>query len=157
VDLGIVRPRVGVAGLNPHASDGGLFGEEEQLHIAPAIADARAQGFDVDGPHPADTFFPRLLGGGWDIGVAMYHDQGHIPAKLRGFEYDGTKRQWTRVDGINVSLGLPIVRVSVDHGTAFDQADKGTASDTSMVQAIEYAARLARRRRDAGMHTKERI
>jgi 4-phospho-D-threonate 3-dehydrogenase / 4-phospho-D-erythronate 3-dehydrogenase len=146
VRLGIPAPRVGVAGLNPHAGDDGLFGDEEQLHIAPAVADAAAMGIRVDGPHPADTFFPRLLGGGYDIGVAMYHDQGHIPAKLRGFAFDGTTNRWTRVDGINVSLGLPIVRVSVDHGTAFDQARLGTAGDASMVQAIEHAALLAESR-----------
>lgn len=146
VDLGIASPRVGVAGLNPHASDGGLFGDEERLHISPAIDDAKSAGIRVDGPHPPDTFFAKAAGGAWDVVVAMYHDQGHIPAKMRGFEFDAKSSTWTRVDGINVSLGLPIVRVSVDHGTAFDQAGKGTARDTSMVQAIEYAAKLAAKR-----------
>ncbi|MFT3787884.1 MAG: 4-hydroxythreonine-4-phosphate dehydrogenase PdxA [Tepidisphaeraceae bacterium] len=147
--LGIARPHIGVAGLNPHASDNGLFGSEEREHIAPAIEAARAQGIDVDGPHPADTFFPKCAGGGFDIGVAMYHDQGHIPLKMRGFTYDGASKAWTGVRGINVSLGLPMVRTSVDHGTGFDQAGKGTASEQSMIDAIAYAARLAKPREDS--------
>lgn len=141
--LGIARPKIGVAGLNPHASDGGLFGSEERQHIIPAIEAARADGMDVQGPDPADTFFPKAVAGAYDICVAMYHDQGHVPAKLQGFKYDAAARKWTGVNGINVSLGLPIIRVSVDHGTAFDQAGKGTASDASLLDAIEYAARLA--------------
>jgi 4-phospho-D-threonate 3-dehydrogenase / 4-phospho-D-erythronate 3-dehydrogenase len=144
--LGIARPRVGVAGLNPHASDGGLFGDEEANHIAPAIADARVDGIAVDGPWPADTLFPKVAGGGYDVGIAMYHDQGHVAVKMRGFVFDGSSNTWTSVRGINVTLGLPIVRVSVDHGTGFDQAGKGTASESSMVDAISYAARLARAR-----------
>ena len=140
--IGIPRPRVGVAGLNPHASDNGLFGTEERDHIMPAIAAARRQGIDVDGPHPPDTFFAKAVSGAYDIVVAMYHDQGHIPAKIKGFHYDRAKG-WTDVRGINVSLGLPIIRTSVDHGTAFDQAGRGTARDASLVDAIEYAARLA--------------
>lgn len=141
--LGIRRPRIGVAGLNPHASDGGLFGSEERRHIAPAVAAARRQGIHADGPHPADTLFPKAAAGAYDICVAMYHDQGHVPVKLRGFQYDAKARAWRTVRGINVSLGLPIIRVSVDHGTAFDQAGRGTASDASLVDAIEYAAKLA--------------
>jgi 4-hydroxythreonine-4-phosphate dehydrogenase len=141
--LGIARPRVGVAGLNPHASDGGLFGTEEREHIAPAIADARSDGIDADGPHPPDTFFAKAVAGAYDVCVAMYHDQGHIPVKIRGFTYDAASGSWTSVRGINVSLGMPIIRTSVDHGTAFDQAGKGTASDESLLDAIEYAARLA--------------
>ncbi|MDW8262590.1 MAG: 4-hydroxythreonine-4-phosphate dehydrogenase PdxA [Phycisphaerales bacterium] len=142
--LGIHRPRIGVAGLNPHASDGGLFGTEERDHIIPACQDARQLGINVDGPQPADTFFPKVVAGAYDLAVAMYHDQGHIPAKLQGFTYDANRGIWTRVHGINVSLGLPIVRASVDHGTAFDQAGKGTASDASLLDAIEYAAKMAR-------------
>jgi 4-hydroxythreonine-4-phosphate dehydrogenase len=145
--LGIAHPRIGVAGLNPHASDGGLFGDEEREHIIPAIADARAAGIDADGPHPPDTFFAKAVSGVYDCCVAMYHDQGHIPVKLRGFKFDARQNRWTDVRGINVSLGLPIIRASVDHGTAFDQAGKGTASDASLVDAIEYAAKLAANRR----------
>jgi 4-phospho-D-threonate 3-dehydrogenase / 4-phospho-D-erythronate 3-dehydrogenase len=141
--LGIANPQIGVAGLNPHASDGGLFGTEEREQIIPAIEEARRKGIKVDGPQPPDTFFAKAVGGAYDICVAMYHDQGHIPVKIKGFKYDGANRAWTSVNGINVSLGLPIIRTSVDHGTAFDQAGKGTASDASLIDAIEYAAKLA--------------
>jgi 4-phospho-D-threonate 3-dehydrogenase / 4-phospho-D-erythronate 3-dehydrogenase len=141
--LGIERPRIAVTGLNPHASDGGLFGTEEREHIAPAIDDARRAGIDATGPWPADTLFPKAFGGAYDVVVAMYHDQGHVPLKMAGFHYDDRTKSWTGVRGINVSLGLPIVRTSVDHGTGFDQAGNGTASEESMIDAIEYAARLA--------------
>jgi 4-hydroxythreonine-4-phosphate dehydrogenase len=141
--LGIDRPKIGVAGLNPHASDGGLFGSEEREHIIPAMEAARARGMHVEGPVPADTFFAKATGGAYDICVAMYHDQGHIPVKVKGFKFDARGNRWTSVNGINVSLGLPIIRTSVDHGTAFDQAGKGTASDESLLDAIEYAAKLA--------------
>lgn len=141
--LGIDNPLIGVAGLNPHASDGGLFGTEEREHIIPACEAARARGMRIEGPQPADTFFPKVVAGAYDVAVAMYHDQGHIPTKLQGFTYDAASRKWTSVNGINVSLGMPIVRASVDHGTAFDQAGKGTASDASLLDAIEYAARMA--------------
>jgi 4-hydroxythreonine-4-phosphate dehydrogenase len=144
--MGIEKPKIGVAGLNPHASDGGLFGEEERLHIIPAIEDARAKGIDVEGPQPPDTFYAKAVAGAYDICVAMYHDQGHIPVKIKGFKYDPRTRTWPSVNGINVSLGMPIIRTSVDHGTAFDQAGKGTASDASLLDAIEYAAKLARNR-----------
>jgi 4-hydroxythreonine-4-phosphate dehydrogenase len=140
--LGIAKPHIGVAGLNPHASDGGLFGSEEQEHIIPAIHAARAAGINADGPHPPDTFFAKANSGAYDICVAMYHDQGHIPVKCRGFHFDVATGAWDSVNGINVSLGLPIIRTSVDHGTAFDQAGKGTASDASLLDAIEYAAKL---------------
>ena len=144
VKLGIADPLVGVAGLNPHASDGGLFGSEEREHIIPAIAAARALGMRVEGPVAPDTFYAKAVSGAFGVCVAMYHDQGHIPVKICGFKYDAKSSRWTSVEGINVSLGLPIIRVSVDHGTAFDQAGKGTASDKSLIEAIEYAARLAR-------------
>ncbi|HEX3356850.1 MAG TPA: 4-hydroxythreonine-4-phosphate dehydrogenase PdxA [Tepidisphaeraceae bacterium] len=144
--LGIAKPKIGVAGLNPHASDGGLFGSEEREEIIPAIESARANGIDVEGPQPPDTFFAKAVSGAYDVCVAMYHDQGHIPVKITGFKYDATARTWTSVNGINVSLGLPIIRTSVDHGTAFDQAGKGTASDASLLDAIEYAAKLAANR-----------
>jgi 4-hydroxythreonine-4-phosphate dehydrogenase len=144
--LGIAHPRIGVAGLNPHASDGGLFGSEEREHIIPAIEEARSDGMNVDGPHPPDTFFAKAISGVYDICVAMYHDQGHIPVKIRGFHFDAKTNAWDSVRGINVSLGLPIIRTSVDHGTAFDQAGKGTASDASLLDAIEYAAKMAMNR-----------
>jgi 4-hydroxythreonine-4-phosphate dehydrogenase len=142
--LGIDNPKIGVAGLNPHASDGGLFGDEERQHIIPAIEAARSHGMIVDGPQPPDTFFAKANGGAYDICVAMYHDQGHIPVKMRGFRFDAKSNTWESVNGINVSLGMPILRVSVDHGTAFDQAGKGTASDASLLDAIEYAARMSK-------------
>jgi len=145
VKLGIADPKIGVAGLNPHASDGGLFGTEERDQIIPAIEDARRTGMNIEGPQPPDTFFAKAIGGAYDICVAMYHDQGHIAVKIKGFRYDAKAGAWTSVNGINVSLGLPIIRTSVDHGTAFDQAGKGTASDASLLDAIEYAAKLARK------------
>lgn len=146
-DLGIDRPRVGVAGLNPHSGENGLFGREEIEEIIPAIEAARVQGVEVDGPVPPDTVFSKARGGWYDIVVAMYHDQGHIPLKLLGFVYNRERRAWDTVDGVNITLGLPIVRVSVDHGTAFDQAGSGSASPSSLINAIGYAARLAVRRR----------
>jgi 4-hydroxythreonine-4-phosphate dehydrogenase len=146
IQLGIARPRIGVAGLNPHASDGGLFGSEEREHIIPAIEAARAAGINAEGPQPPDTFFAKAVSGIYDICVAMYHDQGHIPAKICGFHFDAATQTWDRVNGINVSLGMSIIRVSVDHGTAFDQAGKGTASDASLLDAIEYASKMAANR-----------
>jgi 4-hydroxythreonine-4-phosphate dehydrogenase len=127
-------PRLGVAALNPHASDGGLFGDEEARIIAPAVEAARAEGFDVTGPWPADTLFVRARGGEFDGVVAMYHDQGHIALKLLG----GTQ-------AVNISAGLPIVRTSVAHGTAYDIAGLGTADATGMIRAAGVAARLAQR------------
>jgi 4-hydroxythreonine-4-phosphate dehydrogenase len=130
--LGIANPRIAVAGLNPHASEGGLFGNEEAAEVAPAIADARADGLNVSDPMPPDTIFLRAVKGEFDIVVAMYHDQGHIPMKLLAFD-----------SGVNVSMGLPIIRTSVDHGTAFDIAGTGKAREESMVQAIEVAVQMA--------------
>jgi len=141
--LGIEVPRIGVSGLNPHASDGGLFGQEEAQYIVPAIQDALDQGMDVQGPVPPDTLFPKALGGWYDICVVMYHDQGHIPLKVLGFTWDRENDRWDSVNGVNVTLGLPIIRTSVDHGTAFDIAGKNIASPESTIQAIEYAAKLA--------------
>lgn len=146
--LGIAQPRIGVAGLNPHSGDGGLFGTEEREQILPAIQEAWAQGMKVEGPVPPDTFYSKALGGAYDICVAMYHDQGHIPVKLMGFRYDGKRQAWTEVNGINLTLGLPIIRVSVDHGTAFDQAGKGTASEASLLHAIDYALRMASHKKE---------
>ena len=130
--LGIAEPRVAVAGLNPHAGEGGLFGREEIEIIAPAIADARAVGIDATGPWPGDTVFMRARKGEFDVVVAQYHDQGLIPVKYLGVE-----------DGVNITLGLPFVRTSPDHGTAFDIAGKGVADASSMVTAIRCAERLA--------------
>jgi 4-phospho-D-threonate 3-dehydrogenase / 4-phospho-D-erythronate 3-dehydrogenase len=126
-------PRVAVCGLNPHAGEHGLFGTEDQEHIVPAIAAARARGIDASGPHPADTvFFEAVHRQRYDAIVCMYHDQGHAPMKLLAFE-----------EGVNVTLGLPIIRTSVDHGTAFDIAWKGTAFTDSLIHALSYARRLA--------------
>jgi len=127
--LGFETPRIGVAGLNPHAGEGGLFGDEELREIAPAVADAQAEGIDVSGPWPADTLFWRAANGEFDFVVAMYHDQGHVPVKLAGFD-----------EGVNVTLGLPFLRTSVDHGTAFDIAGRGIARWQSMAAAIRVAA-----------------
>lgn len=131
--LGAERPRVAVAGLNPHAGEGGLFGDEELREIGPAVEAARAQGIDATGPWPPDTVFWRASRGEFDVVVAMYHDQGHIPVKLAGFD-----------DGVNVTLGLPFPRTSVDHGTAFDIAGRGVARWDSMLAALRVASRMAR-------------
>jgi 4-phospho-D-threonate 3-dehydrogenase / 4-phospho-D-erythronate 3-dehydrogenase len=143
--LGIARPRIGVCGLNPHAGEGGLMGEEESREILPAIQRARGEGLQVEGPLPGDTAFPRGRSGIYDVIVAMYHDQGHIPVKLMGFLHDG--QAWSSVSGVNITIGLPVIRVSVDHGTAFGKAGKGLANETSLVDAVEYAVRIAANRR----------
>jgi 4-phospho-D-threonate 3-dehydrogenase / 4-phospho-D-erythronate 3-dehydrogenase len=140
--LGRPRGRIAVAGLNPHAGEDGLFGDEEQRHIVPAIEAARNDGLNVVGPLPADTLFSRARGGEFDIVVAMYHDQGHIPVKTLGFEYDAASKRWTGLSGVNVTVGLPFLRVSVDHGTAFDRAWKGIANHESMVEALDVATRM---------------
>ena len=142
--VGLGRPdaRIAVAGLNPHAGEEGLFGDEEKLHILPAIEAARAEGMTVTGPLPADTLFSRARGGEFDIVVAMYHDQGHIPVKTLGFNYDERTKRWTGLSGVNVTVGLPFLRVSVDHGTAFDRAWKGIANPESMIEAIDVAVRM---------------
>jgi 4-hydroxythreonine-4-phosphate dehydrogenase len=129
-------PRIAVAGLNPHCGEGGLFGDEDDIQIAPAVAAARAEGIDAHGPVPADTVFHRAYAGAFDLIVAQYHDQGHIPIKLVAFD-----------KAVNVSLGLPIDRCSVDHGTAFDIAGKGIAKNVNLDQALAYARRMAATRR----------
>ena len=144
--LGIKRPNIAVAGLNPHSGEAGLFGTEEIEEIIPAIEQARKDGIDAMGPIPPDTIFPKARGGWYDIVVAMYHDQGHIPLKMEGFVYDRQKKAWAAVAGVNITLGLPIIRASVDHGTAMDQAYKGTASALSLINALEYAILMARSR-----------
>lgn len=141
--LGVANPRIAVAGLNPHCGEGGLFGTEEEREIMPAIADAVAKGMNVTGPVPPDTVFSKMAGGMFDLVVVMYHDQGHIPIKLKGFTYDEETGQWGAVAGVNITLGLPIVRVSVDHGTAFEIAGQGKANPDSMLDSIELAAWLA--------------
>ena len=140
--IGRTRARIAVCGLNPHAGEDGLFGDEERTAIVPAIEAARGEGLEVSGPLPADTLFSRARGGEFDIVVAMYHDQGHIPVKTLGFQYDDTSGRWTGLSGVNVTVGLPFLRVSVDHGTAFDRAWKGIANHDSMVEAIEVAVSM---------------
>ena len=131
--FGITAPRLAVAGVNPHAGENGLLGSEEQREMIPAVAEARAAGIDVTGPYPADTIFVRAARGEFDVVIAAYHDQGLVPVKLLAFGR-----------AVNVTLGLPIVRTSVDHGTAFDIARTGQADEGSMVEAVLLAARLAR-------------
>jgi 4-hydroxythreonine-4-phosphate dehydrogenase len=143
--LGIVEPLIGVAGINPHAGEHGLFGNEELLVINPALEQAAALGVRVEGPVPADTLFSKAKGGWYDAVVAMYHDQGHIPTKFDGFIYDHRTQRWT-MQGVNVTLGLPIIRTSVDHGTAFGKAGKGTADQRSLVEAVKFAIDLAQGR-----------
>ena len=134
-----------VAGLNPHCGEGGLFGHEDDTEIRPAVKLARQEGKLVEGPVPADTVFSKMKGGMYDAVVVMYHDQGHIPTKLVGFQYDDKTGQWGGLSGVNVTLGLPIVRTSVDHGTAFGKAGEGRANPQSMIDAIHLGALLSRK------------
>ena len=135
--LGIEKPRIAVAGLNPHSGEGGLFGTEEIEEIQPAIEEAKKRGFDVTGPVPPDTVFYRAaIKKHFDIVVVMYHDQGHIPLKVLGFE-----------TGVNVTVGLPFIRTSVDHGTAYGKAGKGTADSQSMTEALKLGAQMALHKR----------
>lgn len=146
LQLGIEQPRIVVAGLNPHAGEGGLFGDEEITEIIPAIEAARAKGINIDGPLPPDTVFAKAKGGQYDLVVAMYHDQGHIAMKVLSFQYDDHTHEWTTVSGVNTTLGLPIIRTSVDHGVAFGKAGEGRANPQSMIEAIRMAAQLCRGR-----------
>ena len=132
---GFRNPRIAVAALNPHASDNGLIGDTEATEIAPAIEAARLGGINATGPHPADSVFNQAIDGMYDVVVVMYHDQGHIPIKVHGFE-----------ESVSVNLGIPFIRTSVDHGTAFDIAGKNMAQSTSMVEAIKLGVALATRR-----------
>lgn len=141
--LGIKQPKVAVAGLNPHCGEKGLFGREEIEEITPAVEEAIKEGIDVEGPIPPDTVYSKARGGMYDIVVAMYHDQGHIPLKILGFVYNSKKQIWNAVEGVNITLGLPIIRTSVDHGTAFEHAGKGSANELSLLNAIDYAVALA--------------
>lgn len=140
--LGIDHPRIAVAALNPHAGEGGAFGRQDIDITAPVVEDFRRRGHAITGPVPGDTVFVKMKAGDFDAVVAMYHDQGHIPVKLLGFSVDKTTGQWTSLSGVNVTLGLPIIRTSVDHGTAFDIAGKGVALPSSLIEAIDYAAKL---------------
>ncbi|MBS0536630.1 MAG: 4-hydroxythreonine-4-phosphate dehydrogenase PdxA [Proteobacteria bacterium] len=149
-NLGATRARIAVAALNPHAGEGGLFGRQDIDVSAPTIAQCVADGFDVVGPVPGDTVFVKLRAGQYDAVVAMYHDQGHIPVKLLGFQVDPATGAWNALSGVNITLGLPIIRTSVDHGTAFDIAGQGVASETSLIEAIDYAVRLSAGRERPG-------
>ena len=131
--FGLEHPRVALAGLNPHAGEDGLFGHDEQRVLVPAIEEARALGIDVSGPHPADSVFHRAVSGEFDVVLGMYHDQALIPLKLLDFDH-----------AVNVTLGLPIIRTSVDHGTAYDIAGRGVASAGSMIAALRLASRMVR-------------
>ncbi|WP_231188006.1 4-hydroxythreonine-4-phosphate dehydrogenase PdxA [Haladaptatus sp. DYF46] len=146
LDLGLSEPRIAVAGLNPHASDGGLLGDEERSEIEPAVGEAREEGIDVEGPESPDTVYVQAARGAYDCVVSMYHDEGHIPIKMLGFSEGG------EVSGVNMTVGLPIIRTSVDHGTAFDIAGEGIASPRSMEDAIEVATTAVRNRRARGAH-----
>ncbi|GAA0296762.1 4-hydroxythreonine-4-phosphate dehydrogenase PdxA [Halarchaeum salinum] len=143
-DLGIVDPAIAVAGLNPHASDGGLLGDEDEAEIAPAVEGATDEGIDATGPESPDTVYVRAARGEFDCVVSMYHDEGHIPIKMLGFSSGG------EVSGVNMTVGLPLVRTSVDHGTAFDIAGEGVASPKSMVDAVDVAATAVRNRATRG-------
>lgn len=144
--IGIENPKIGVAGLNPHCGENGMFGREEIEEIQPAIDQALAEGINIPDkkPTPPDTIFSKALGGWYDILVVMYHDQGHIPLKVKGFVYNKEEKHWEAVAGINVTLGLPIIRASVDHGTGFGHAGDGNANQLSLVNAIDYAILLAK-------------
>lgn len=142
-EMGIEQPKIGVAGLNPHCGENGLFGKEEIKEILPAVEAAKKEGIRAEGPIPADTVFSKARGGWYDIVVAMYHDQGHIPLKVVGFVYNQKEQKWDAVEGVNITLGLPIIRTSVDHGTAFDQAGTGKANELSLLNAIGYAVSFA--------------
>lgn len=143
-DLGIEHPKIGVAGLNPHSGENGLFGTEETDEIIPAIEQAKQEGIDTQGPVPPDTLFSKARGGWYDIVVAMHHDQGHIPLKVLGFVYNQQEQRWEAVSGVNITLGLPIIRTSVDHGTAFELAGTGQASALSLINAMDYAILLSK-------------
>lgn len=141
--FGIEKPHIAVAGLNPHCSEHGLFGWEEEKEIIPAVEELRARGYDCEGPVPPDSVFAKAKCGWYDGVVAMYHDQGHIPLKVLGFNWDAENHKMLPQHGVNITLGLPIIRVSVDHGTAFDVAGKGVAAEDALIASIDYAMRMA--------------
>jgi len=140
--LGIDRPKIAVAGLNPHAGEDGLFGDEDRKEIAPAVELAKREGILAEGPIPPDTVFTKLKGRLYDVVVVMYHDQGHIPVKLLGFSVKKGGKDWSQMGGINMTMGLPVIRTSVDHGVAFGKAGEGRANPESMLDAIKLAVRL---------------
>ena len=144
--LGIAAPRIAVAGLNPHAGEGGILGKEDGEIIAPIVAEYAAAGHAVTGPWAGDTVFIKLRAGQFDAVVAMFHDQGHIPVKLLGFSIDPATGAWNAVSGVNITLGLPIVRTSPDHGTAFGIAGRDIAHPGAMIAAIAMAGEAADRR-----------
>ena len=149
--IGIKTPKIGVAGLNPHCGENGMFGTEEIEEIQPAIDAAMAEGICIPEkrPTPPDTVFSKALGGWYDIVVVMYHDQGHIPLKVKGFVYNKAEGHWDAVAGVNVTLGLPIIRSSVDHGTGWDLAGTGTCNELSLLNAMDYGISLALHRGEA--------
>ncbi len=136
-------PKIAVCSLNPHGGEGGLFGREEIDVITPAVKTCAEEGILVYGPFPPDSIYPQMIGGKFDGVVAMYHDQGHIPFKLSNFSFNPDTQEWQQVTGVNVTLGLPIIRTSVDHGTAFDLAGTGKASERSLLDAIDVAIKLS--------------
>jgi len=147
--IGIEKPKIAVAGLNPHCGENGMFGTEEIEEIQPAIDIALGEGIDIPErkPTPPDTVFSKALGGWYDIVVCMYHDQGHIPLKVKGFVYNKKEGHWDAVAGVNVTLGLPIIRASVDHGTGFGHAGDGGANALSLVNAMDYGIKMANARK----------
>lgn len=142
--LGIHNPTIGVAGLNPHCSENGLFGHEEAEEIVPAIKAAQELGIHAVGPEAPDTVFVKCMGGKYDVVVAMYHDQGHIPLKLSGFRMNPNTGTYTSMSGINCTIGLPVIRASVDHGTAYGKAGEGRANEESMLDAIFAGLTMAK-------------
>jgi 4-hydroxythreonine-4-phosphate dehydrogenase len=144
VRLAIAKPRIAVAALNPHAGEGGVLGRYDIDVAAPVLEQLKSQGIDVTGPVPGDTVFVKMRARQFDAVVAMYHDQGHIPVKLLGFSVDPKTGAWEALSGVNITLGLSVIRTSVDHGTAFDIAGKGIASERSLIEAIEYAQLLTK-------------
>ncbi len=140
-------PRIAVCALNPHGGEGGIFGREEIEILEPAVQQCQESGISIDGPFPSDSVYPRHCAGEFDGVIAMYHDQGHIAFKLINFHVNRDTGIWEEVCGVNVTLGLPIIRTSVDHGTAFDIAGKGQASERSLLDAIDVAVKLARNKK----------
>lgn len=145
--LGKPDSKIGVAGFNAHCSENGLFGDEEARAIIPAIEQAQSEGICVEGPVPPDTVFVKATAGQYDIVVAMYHDQGHIPLKLAGFKLDLATNQYSSMTGVNCTIGLPIIRTSVDHGTAFGKAGEGRANEESLMDAMEMAIEMVKNKK----------
>ncbi len=149
IRLGIDNPRIAVAALNPHSGEGGIFGRHDIDVTQPLVKAYQDRGWRVEGPVPGDTVFVKLKGGQYDAVIAMYHDQGHIPVKLLGFNVDPVTGRWDALSGVNITLGLPIIRTSVDHGTAFDIAGKGIAQASSLLEAVDFAIQLGANSRQA--------